>query len=316
MFVPEHVAMKTASGQTHYRAILKHVVTPEEVDRVFRVDAEKSQAKLKTIPNWPYIDSLRLCDIRPDDIQRLMSAAVTRGYSIQTVTHIRSVVSAIFAFAKKVQYFGGDNPASQVPLPEMIRKDAHTLTLAQVREVLAVMRYPEREMALIVLLTNLNVAEICGLQWKWLNLTEAWSTGDEEPIPPRTIAVRNQWYCGELSGVDKRSRNRNLPIPAALLPVLLGLRQRTKFAGPDDYVLVSRNGSPIHERNIAVRRLRPIGKDLQIPWLSWQVFRRTQKILPYELGNNDLANQTALANGVAGTAAAKVALATQLAVAD
>src|ERR1700682_6428416 len=101
----------------------------------------------------------------------------------------------------------------------MTRKEAQTLTLAQVKEVLGVMQYPEKEMTLIAILTRMNVAEICGLQWKRINLTDAWSHTDGGPIPPKTIAVREQWCRGELGGL-KESRNRNLAIPPPLLPIL------------------------------------------------------------------------------------------------
>ena len=292
-FVPEHVASKSLSGRTHYHAILKHVLTPEEVDRVFQVDADKSKAKLKAVPNWPYLNNVRLCDTRPDDVQRLMSAALARGYSTQTVKHIRNVVGAIFAHAKKDRCFMGDNPASLVELPAMIRKEAHALTLAQTNEVLGVMRYPEKEMTLIAILTSMNMAEICGLQWKCMNLTEAWSNAFGEPIPPKTIAVRKQWFGGELRSVEKKSRQRNLPIPEPLLPILLGMSRRAEFTGPDDFVLVSRAGTPVNESNIAARRLKPIGKDLQMPWLSWHVLRRTHTTLAYELGNTYLASRAA-----------------------
>jgi hypothetical protein len=30
--------------------------------------------------------------------------------------------------------------------------------------------------------------------------------------------------------------------------------------------------------------LKPIGKELQMPWLSWQVIRRTHTTLAHELG--------------------------------
>ena len=284
MFVPEHVAMKKLSGRTHYQAILKHVLTPEEVDRMFQVDAETSKTKLSAVPNWPYLSNVRLRDARPEDVQRLISAALAHGYSTQTVTHIRNVISAIFAHAQKKQWFTGENPASLVTLPGMTRKEAHSLTLAQAKEVLQVMHYPEKEMTLIAILTSMNMAEICGLQWKRVNLTEAWFNTDGEPIPPRTIAVRQQWYGGEFGSVNKKSRNRNLPIPETLIPVLLGLSQREKFTGPDDFVLVSPAGAPINEKNIAVCRLKPIGRDLQMPWLSWHVFRRTHTTLAYEFG--------------------------------
>ena len=35
LFVPGHVATKEVTGRAHCRAILKHVLTPEEVDRAF-----------------------------------------------------------------------------------------------------------------------------------------------------------------------------------------------------------------------------------------------------------------------------------------
>ena len=283
IFVPEHVATKELSGRTHFHAILKHVLVPEEVDRVFHINAERSKSKLKAIPNWPYLDNLNLQDARPDDVQRLISAALERGYSPQTVKHIRNVVGAIFTHAKKKQCLHGDNPASLVTLPGMTRKEAHVLTLAQAKELLSAMHYPEKEVALTAILTGMTVAEICGLQWKRVNLTAERADANGEKIPPGSIAVRNEWYRGELASV-KKGRNRNLPIPDPLLPVLLGLSRPTGFVGPDDFVLVSRAGTPVNAGNLATRQLKAIGRRQEMPWLSWQVLRRTHRTLAYELG--------------------------------
>src|ERR1700751_4939797 len=52
-FVPEHVAFKTAAGRRHYQAILKHVLTPEQVDKMFGVQTDGSKTKLKRYPSWP-----------------------------------------------------------------------------------------------------------------------------------------------------------------------------------------------------------------------------------------------------------------------
>src|SRR5205823_14771756 len=70
-FVPEHVSIKGLAGRTHYRAILKHVLTPEEVQRVFNLDPEKSRTRLKAIPEWPYISHLELSHTRPEHIEQL-----------------------------------------------------------------------------------------------------------------------------------------------------------------------------------------------------------------------------------------------------
>jgi hypothetical protein len=97
-----------------------------------------------------------------------------------------------------------------------------------------------------------------------------------ESIPPRTIAVRKQWYRGELNSV-KIGRTRNVAIPDLILPYLAALSRRGKFADPEDFVLVSEAGTPVNETNIASRRLKSVGRDLEMPWLSWHVFRRTRK---------------------------------------
>jgi integrase len=283
VFVPEHVAAKKLSGRTHYRAMLQHVLTPQGVDRAFHVEAGKSKTRLDAFPNWPYLDKVRLSDVQPVDVQRLVAAAFARGYSTQTVKHMRNVVRAIFALAAKKGWFTGDNPANPVTLPEMTRKEAHALTLAQVKKLLEVMQYPEKEMALLAILTSMNIAEICGLQWKYVNLTETWLSIDGEPIPPKTIAVRRQWYRGELLEPNWKSRNRNLSISDLLFPMLLGLSRRAKYTGPDDFVVASHAGAPINEHYISARRLKPIGKAFEMPWLSWRVFRRTRASLLNEL---------------------------------
>jgi integrase len=288
VFVKEHVATKAASGRTHFQAILKHVLKPEEVQRVFEADSQGSKVKMKTIPDWPYLGNMPLSETRTGDVQRLIEAAVARGYSAQTVKHIRNVVAAIFAHAKKRQCFHGDNPATQVVLPKMVRKEAHALTFAQAKDLLGAMEYPQRELALIAILTHMNVAEICGLQWKWVNLTDDWCMAEGERIPPRTIAVRRHFYRGELVSLPMKSRNRYLSIPEPLLEVLRGLRQRQRYTGPDDFVLASRVGTPVNQQDIAKRRLKPIGKTMKMPWLSWRVLSRTHTTLAHELGMRSL----------------------------
>lgn len=186
--------------------------------------------------------------------------------------------------ATKKRWFTGVNPGSLVKVPEISRQEAHTLTLAQVKDVLAVVRYPEKQMALIAILTDMNVEEICGLQWKYVNLSGKWRQTEGEQIPPRTVAVRQQWCLGRLARVSRKSRNRNLAISDPLLSILHELSGRSKFTGPDEFVLVSHGGTPVNQKNIVVRRLKPIGRALKMPWLSWHVFRRAHKTLLSELG--------------------------------
>ncbi len=282
-FVPEHVAQKRYSGRTYYQAMLKHVLMPEAVERMFHVDPKTSTRNLRAVRGWPYLGDLRLCDVRPEHVYRIISAALAHGYSPQTVKHIRNVVSAIFSHAKQEQCLVGDNPASQVKLPEGCVQRASALTVAQAKEALGVMAYPEREMILIAVFTGMNLAEILGLQWKHVNLTEVEVNAESTKIAPMSIAVRNQWYRGELEPV-KKSCARILPVSQPLVQIFLDLGQRGRFTGPDDFVLVSRTGTPVNQNNIVARRLRPIAKLLGVPSLSWQAFRRNRDLLAFEFG--------------------------------
>src|SRR4051812_37283954 len=116
-FIPNHVALKTQAGRSHYHAILKHVLRPETVDRLLLPYRRTSRSRLKSIPGWPYLDETRLCDIGPDHVRQLTSLAANHGYSPQTVKHIKNVVSAIISHAKKERLLSGDNPIAEVHLP-------------------------------------------------------------------------------------------------------------------------------------------------------------------------------------------------------
>ena len=281
-YIPDFVSNKRTAGRAHFQAILKHILPPERVALAFAAAGERARNTLTTIPGWPYIDSFKLFEVTGDTIQQLTSAVLNRGYSIQTATHIRNVISSIFTHAMRTGCYTGRNPASLVHLPAMTRREPHALDLCQLRRLLEEMIYPERELALLAMLTKMNVAEICGLQWKYLNLSTVDRIVEREFIPPKTIAVRLQSYRGELSAVSE-PRRRFVAIPTMLSSVLLNLRHRYRFTAPQDFLLVSRTGTPIRPEN-AARRLKSLGRSCGMPWLTWSVFYQTRVRLKSEFG--------------------------------
>lgn len=281
-FLPEHIASKGIPGRRHYHAILKHILDPGRVERMFSAEVESSRTKLRANPDWPYIDEVPLHEVNSESVQRLMAVATRSGYSTQTVKHIRSAFSAIMSHAIKEGCYAGVNPAMRVASPGMQRKTPHVLSFAQTVEVLQAMRYPEWEITIIAILTGLSIAEICGLLWKYVNLSSHPVHREDESIPPMSIAIRKQWYRGLLSDVPK-GRKKAVPIPILFRPIFVQLSQ-ARNSGWNDFVLVSRSGKPINQINIAARRLKVIGKQLDLPWLSWQVFRRTRTQLLAEFG--------------------------------
>ena len=284
-FVPEFVVNKRTAGRNHFKAMLKYVIPPEHVARLLPSQPGRVKAKLAFIPGWPYIDKLSLSEVNGDVIERLISAALKRGYSVQTATHVRNVIRSIFSHAIRTGFYLQPNPAASVTLPRIERKVDQSLALSQLRAVLGTMGYPERELALMTVLTDMTIAEICGLQWKHVNLFNSSRIVEGEAIPPIAAVVRRQNYRGVLSNV-MRSRKRIVPITHTLATLLNRLKARKQFTGPDDFVLISRNGNPIHPENLAARRLKFIGESLQIPGLAWSVFYKTRMKLRAELGTS------------------------------
>ena len=280
-FVPEYVASMRSAGHDYFQAMLKHVLGPEQVDRAFGGDKEKSKSKLRAIPGWPYLNAQRLCDVHPDHIQQIITAALDNGYSIQTVTHIRNVIRKIFSHARDASCFHGENPATRVVLPHMARKQSHILTSEQLRQAIHNMRYPEKDVALLSILTDMNVAEIFGLEWKYVNPSEMGRLVDGEWIPPHVIAVRNLSYRNQIRLVTG-SRKRDIPISDLVHRILQNIKARKQSAPKNGFVFSSRKGTPINQDNVAARRLKLIGKQLGMPWLSWNVFHRTSARLTPE----------------------------------
>src|SRR5215469_7353874 len=138
-FIPEHVAKKSLSGQRHYHALLKYVLTPETVDRLFIPYLGVVTTRLKSLPNWAYLDHLKLSDIDISHVRRVTACAMERGYSRQTVKHIKNVISMIISHAKRVHMYSGDNPAREIELPCAECKTSHNLTIFQAKALLGAM---------------------------------------------------------------------------------------------------------------------------------------------------------------------------------
>ena len=272
-FIPEHVEYKTLAGQQHYQAILKHLITPETVNRIFN-PRKIANARLKAVSDWPYLDETRLCEIRTDHIRHLVSAAHAAGYSAQTVKHIKNVLFIIISHAQTEGCFTGPNPASLVKLPKIKRATPPSLTSEQTKAVPKLLPSPDREIALFALTTDMNFLEICDLKWKHVNMSNSDYALDGEIIAARTIAVRTSWNRAGLGDARSVGRIRDIEIREPLFVTLKELRKRNPNATDDSLVITSQTGGPIVRSSARMGRLTRIGKILGLPWLNWQVLRR------------------------------------------
>jgi integrase len=251
-------ALKHA-GQLHYSYILdKHVL--------------------------PAMGDVRLRDVSSDHVQALVRKKYEAGYAVQTVVHIRNAISAVFNHAKLKRAYWGDNPVQGVRMPEMQHKETHALSFSVGNELLSRLPSPAREMVLLSMTTSLNVAEMLGLSWKRVNLTDETVVVGSEGLQPRSLVVRENCYRGKFGTVKAKSRRRTVPLSTTTVKALQGLRSGSEFNEPDDLVFAARKGTPLNEMTLLRRVIKPIAVKLGMPWLSWHVFRHTHATLGEQIG--------------------------------
>jgi integrase len=280
-FIPNHVQLKRPAGRTHYHAILKHVMTPELVDRLFAPYLREVNGRLKAVPGWPYLDQLRIGDITPEHVRQLTSSAAAHGYSHQTIKHIRNVVGMIFIHARKERVFYGENPVSEVKLQPPSSTRRPQLSAVQANAILNLMEAPEREIALIAMYTGLKIPEICALQWKHIKIDRARSFVDGTCIPPGFIFVSKQWIASGIVDLGP-GRIRGVSISPSLARALIKMRQK-KMIDPESYVISHPDGCPVSPSVVRLHRLKLIVRELGLPWVSWQVLRQSYKSRAQEL---------------------------------
>jgi len=246
-FNPEWVWAKKHAGKLHYLYAFKKII--------------------------PALGDIPLRDLTGSDIQRLVKQLIEAGYT-RTAEIVRTVIHTVIDRAKKTGYFTGENPAELVVMPERERREPHALTWEQAEWALELLPSPYKEMALLSMTTSLNVAELCGLKWKRVNLSEQSVTVGMDVIPPMCLAVRENFYKGQRGTVKATARNRIQPIPAVAVPMLDDLHRTTKFNGPEDPVFASRNGTPVDPHNANNRVFKKLSATLGVK-VTWHVFRHT-----------------------------------------
>ena len=276
-FVPEHVVYLKRAGKDHYQSQLPFVLNgvPDKKGARGGKTRFKPGEEPPALTRRFGIGDMRLRDVRREDAQRLVGTMLDRGYSVQAAKHVKTVISAIYTHAQEEDWFSGKNPAQGVKLPEMVRATPHALSFDQLSGLLSVLTAMVRIMVFMASLTSMNIAEICGLRWKRLNLTASPIIMDAELLPPFTAAVREQYYKGEYGSEKAKARRRNVPLPVWLVTALVELKKRDRSVGPEDPVFAGATGKPVCENAIVQRHLKPAGEKLNMPWLSWHDLRRT-----------------------------------------
>jgi integrase len=261
-FKADVVKTKKHAGQLHYGYILDNHVLPALGDK-------------------------RLRDVTHDDVQALINLKRDSGLSSQTVIHIRNVTNRVFKYAKTKKAFYGELPTEDIEMAEKVTKDAHAMdfdSAVGLLDNLQGVSLVAYAIVLLALTTSMNIAELLGLRRKRVNLSKNAIMLGDRLVDGESIAVRENYYRGVFGTVKQKSRNRDLPIPQVVLPVLRQLIDESRFKEPEGLVFATEKGTPLDEKNLMRRVIKPIAAKLKMPWMGWHVFRHTHCTLAEQLG--------------------------------
>ncbi len=210
----------------------------------------------------PYFGKERLSDITRLRVQTFIGLKRGKGYAPKTLTHLRNLLSKIFAVAIKWGWLNS-NPATGIELPPLeIRHETRVLPPEEITPLTKNLAEPARTIIILGLLTGLRVGEILGLKIQDINLGEAF------------VSVCRNVYKGHVQESPKTKRSeRRVPLAASVLTAL-GQWMVIRPKGTE-WLFPNRAGLPHHDRNLIRREIDPVCKRLGIPRFGWHSLRHT-----------------------------------------
>lgn len=157
----------------------------------------------------------------------------------------------------------------------MVRKFRADLTWPQVQQIAAMLKAPYGSMVTVLAQTGMRIGELCGLRWKWVNLTDHRIVMDGAKIEPYSILVRENWTAGEFQKSPKGKRTRQIPMTSTVWVALATEREKVSTVADGSLVFPNRKGSPLDAHNFENRHFKPACVKIGLPWASVHCLRHT-----------------------------------------
>jgi integrase len=219
-----------------------------------------------------------LRDISPLVVQRFFSNMAQTESAQESRDKIRDVLSSVLGSAMQFGFLV-KNPVDGLRLPPAKRgkRAKPFVTPEQFGKLVNLISEPYASMVYVAVYTGLRVSELVGL--KWGNVHE------------KSITINERCCRGDWGAPKSDASNATVAVNATVIQRIWSLKTLTisvragnatrsyravKSDGPEDLVFQSLvTGGPMRDNNILVRHLKPAGKELGIPWVNWQVLRRS-----------------------------------------
>ncbi len=207
----------------------------------------------------PDIGGIRLAAYRTLDGQRLLDKiAATNSLSHVTLIHIKSFLSGVFTFAKRMGSLDGANPMEGTEVPKGNKsKPTHAYSTEEIDAMLKALKGVSLAAVIVAAYTGLSLGELQGLQWSDIT--------DDKLTVNRTI-----WHG--IEGPPKTAARQDA-IP--LLPIVRdALREYRKQNPGTTWVFEGPYVRSFDMATLGSKRIKPELAKAGVVWKGWHALRR------------------------------------------
>lgn len=226
----------------------------------------------------PAFGGMGLRDLSPLTVQRFVSGMANWKLAQESKDKIRDVLSSIMRSAVDYRLVLS-NPVEGIKLPAPKRGKQRKPFITEEQLALLLQRIPEPYSTMVYVsgYTGLRVSELIALRWR--------NVGRD------SITVEERYCRGDWGAPKSEASNTTIPVNRAVIERIHRLKTITvevkagcavrrypavRACGPDDLVFQSvTKGAPMRDNNILVRHIKPAAQAIGLPWVNWQVLRRS-----------------------------------------
>jgi len=232
------------------------------------LESAKPRLREATFENYRYLSNLyireklesrKLSDIKPFDVQKLYNHLTEKGLSARTVRYVHAILTSAFSQAVKWQMLVV-NPCNVVTLPRLKKTEMKAFSPEEARRFLEAAKDDKHGLVFaFALASGMRPEEYLALQWKDICFEKNTATVQ------RTLIWRKGggWYFSEPKTAKSR---RTLPMPKNFFVELkrhkrLQAEQMLKLGQSyerNNFVFATDEGKPIYLRNLRKRNFAKI----------------------------------------------------------
>jgi integrase len=212
------------------------------VDALWRPYLDRKQVKPSTRRSYdcalkvhvlPTLGAVRIADVSPLHVERLLQSRLESGSSPKTVRNLVGLLQSIFSLVVDNDLIAR-SPVRDRHKPRVTRVEKPVWTPEQLRLIVESVPEAHRHFFQCAMLTGARVGELLAVQWKHVDFTS------------QRLEIMQALWEGELVRPKTEASVRLIHFGPALLNIFTTRKHTSNHAKPDGFVFCKEDGSPLN----------------------------------------------------------------------